>query len=108
LARLLYPLAALLCKLNMSNCWKIAWRDGSKSPSPNAGISEAAFAGALNIQLGGENNYQGKTQMRPLLGEPIQELTPQNIPQAINLMYLTTALMITLLISLRLVINNLI
>ena len=49
LARLLYPLAAWCCRLDGINCWKIAWRDGNKSQSPNAGISEAAFAGAFQV-----------------------------------------------------------
>lgn len=105
LARFLYPIAALLCKLNSLNCWKIAWRDGNKSPSPNAGISEAAFAGALQVQLGGENNYQGQTEMRPLLGDPIQSLTSEKIPQAINLMYFTTAVTVIFLVLLRLTVR---
>ncbi len=106
LAQLLYPFAALICRLNALDCWRIAWRDSRKSPSLNSGISEAAFAGALQVQLGGEDRYPGETQMRPLLGDPLQELTADKIPQAINLMYFTTALMAILLISIRLIISQ--
>ncbi len=102
LAQLCYPLAAWWCKLDAINCWKVSWRDGRKSPSPNAGISEAAFAGALQVQLGGESSYQGEIESRPLLGEPFQALTIENIPQSINMMYISTMVMVTLLISLRL------
>lgn len=47
---------------------RTAVRDGGKHPSPNSGISEAAFAGALGVQLGGRNVYQGQVEERPVLG----------------------------------------
>ncbi|MGH9898537.1 MAG: cobalamin biosynthesis protein, partial [Pyrinomonadaceae bacterium] len=38
----------------------ILWqRDGMLHASPNAGQSEAAMAGALNVRLGGVNYYDG-------------------------------------------------
>nr|WP_179519364.1 cobalamin biosynthesis protein [Nocardioides perillae] len=46
-----------------------AWRrDAAAHPSPNAGVVEAAFAGALGVALGGETPYPYGTQHRPLLG----------------------------------------
>jgi adenosylcobinamide-phosphate synthase len=44
-------------------------RDARKHPSINAGHPEAAFAGALNLRLGGPNSYQGRTEQRGLLGD---------------------------------------
>jgi adenosylcobinamide-phosphate synthase len=44
-------------------------RDGGKHPSPNAGRCEAAFAGSLAVQLGGQNVYHGRTEQRGLLGD---------------------------------------
>jgi adenosylcobinamide-phosphate synthase len=41
---------------------------GDRHPSPNAGRCEAAFAGALDVQLGGTNVYGGVAEDRPLLG----------------------------------------
>ncbi|MCE5312622.1 MAG: adenosylcobinamide-phosphate synthase CbiB [Nitrospiraceae bacterium] len=45
--------------LNSSNAFKIMQRDARKHPSPNSGISEAAMAGALGVQLGGPSRYSG-------------------------------------------------
>jgi adenosylcobinamide-phosphate synthase len=42
--------------------------DGHMHPSPNAGQSEAAMAGALRVRLGGTNYYQGKSSPKPVLG----------------------------------------
>lgn len=47
---------------------RTAVRDGRKHPSPNSGVSEAAFAGALGVRLGGRNSYQGRVDERPILG----------------------------------------
>jgi adenosylcobinamide-phosphate synthase len=44
-------------------------RDGASHPSPNAGRCEAAFAGALGVQLGGTNVYHGHAERRGTLGD---------------------------------------
>jgi len=41
---------------------------GARHPSPNAGRCEAAFAGALGVQLGGTNVYEGVAEDRPRIG----------------------------------------
>ena len=47
----------------------VARRDGRRHPSPNAGPVEAAFAGALGLRLGGENDYGGRVESRGPLGD---------------------------------------
>ncbi|MBT4095545.1 MAG: cobalamin biosynthesis protein, partial [Nitrospinaceae bacterium] len=66
---------------------RVSLRDGQKSPSPNAAISEAALAGALGVQLGGVNIYQGVAEERPRIGDPHREPAPGDIPRAVLWMY---------------------
>ena len=48
---------------------RVARRDGGAHPSPNAGLIEAAFAGALGLALGGPLAYEGRIEVRPSLGD---------------------------------------
>ena len=62
--------------------WYILHRDGGKHPSPNSGRPEAAMAGALGVQLGGRNYYDGVPQDRPSIGDGTRCLTTEHIAQA--------------------------
>jgi adenosylcobinamide-phosphate synthase len=55
LTGLIIVAVSFILRLNWRDSWKIMRRDGRNHPSPNSGISEAAAAGALNIQLGGKS-----------------------------------------------------
>ncbi|MGA8118043.1 MAG: cobalamin biosynthesis protein, partial [Actinocatenispora sp.] len=57
-------------------------RDGGKHPSPNAGQCEAAMAGALDIRVGGRNQYAGRVEDRPVLGTG-RDARAGDIPRAI-------------------------
>lgn len=59
--------------------WEVTRRDGRSHPSPNAGLMESAFAGALGVQLGGLNRYGDRTENRPYLGDgPLPSPTDVN------------------------------
>lgn len=63
----------LIASAAISNCRGVEAYDACRAgarlhPSPNAGFPEAAMAGALGIQLGGEAVYGGEVEHRPLLG----------------------------------------
>jgi adenosylcobinamide-phosphate synthase len=65
--------------------WWICRRDGIKDPSPNSGWSECAYAAVLGVQLGGTNWYRGVAKSKPLLGEPLNPITPAKIDRALQL-----------------------
>lgn len=58
----------LICIAGMGG-WRIMVRDARKHLSPNAGWSEAAMAGALNVQIGGGAAYDGEWIGRETLGD---------------------------------------
>jgi len=72
--------AARVCALLVAMCAPVvggsaaealrAWRrDAARHPSPNAGVVEAAFAGALGVRLGGPTQYAHQLEIRPALGD---------------------------------------
>ncbi len=77
---------------NMKRAWYILRRDGKKHPSPNSGHPEAAMAGALGVQLGGVNSYEGIPTERPVLGESVRVLDPFRIGEALRVMWTVFAL----------------
>lgn len=66
-----------------------ARRYGRDHPSPNSGVSEAAFAGALGLRLGGRNVYGGTVEDRPVLGDG-RSPRPGDIDRAARLLRATT------------------
>ncbi len=66
--------------------WRMAWRDGRKHASPNAGYPEAALAGALGVRLGGPSRYFGAVIEKPTLGEARQVLNSADIPRSLVLL----------------------
>jgi adenosylcobinamide-phosphate synthase len=63
----------------------IAHRYGPLTASPNAGMTEAAFAGALGVTLGGTNSYGGVSRPGPMLGKG-RAPAPDDVKRAVNLM----------------------
>lgn len=63
-----------------------AWRrDARRHPSPNAGVVEASFAGALGLQLGGVNTYYGnRREDRARMGGG-RAPVPSDIPRTTRL-----------------------
>ena len=91
-------LAAPLCGCSMENSWRILRRDRSRHASPNAGWPEAAAAGALGLQLGGDSYYFGRLFRKPVLGDPLVSAGPQHILQ-VNRLVLSASLFCLLFFS---------
>lgn len=64
--------------------WRMWRRDGGRHPSPNAGQVEAAFAGALDVRLGGTNSYDGEVESRARLGDG-RNPEPADLRRAVRL-----------------------
>ncbi|MFN3245895.1 MAG: adenosylcobinamide-phosphate synthase CbiB [Leptonema sp. (in: bacteria)] len=93
--------ASILLGYNHRNCYFIWKRDKKKHPSPNGGNPEAAFAGALEIQLGGVNYYFNKKEFRPFIGDKIQTLNPIHVVRSIHLFIVSSFLYIDFIFIVR-------
>jgi adenosylcobinamide-phosphate synthase len=79
--------AAWMTGLDGCNAWWIMRRDAHLHASPNAGWPEAAAAGALNLQLGGDAIYFGERVVKPTFGDGGQRITIAHYRQMIRLLY---------------------
>lgn len=103
-ARLAVPIitaAAALTGQQASAAWRIARRDGRKHMSPNAGIAEAAFAGALGIRLGGIMQRRGRPVTLPEIGDPVVTLARGQILAANRMMYAATGIAVAVFLAAR-------
>jgi adenosylcobinamide-phosphate synthase len=69
----------------------VARADRHRHPSPNAGVPEAAFAGALGVRLGGRNDYGSHVEDRPVLGGHGRAPQADDIARAARLSRAVTA-----------------
>ncbi|MEW6020207.1 MAG: adenosylcobinamide-phosphate synthase CbiB [Pseudomonadota bacterium] len=86
------PLAAL-------RVWK---RDAAGHASPNAGVCEAAFAGALGARLGGPASYGGVAGGGHVMGEGLRPPARTDISRAVRLMRAVTVLVMSAGVAARL------
>lgn len=103
-ARLTAPLIALAAAVlgqRPLQSLRILLRDGHKHESPNSGLSEAAMAGALGVQLGGVNFYQREPLEKPTIGELIVPLSARHIRQANTLMFVSAGWFLMLGLAVR-------
>ena len=94
-ARLSAPVVALAAQLlnrRGIEAFRTAVKEGRRHSSPNAGYSEAAFAGTLRVKLGGPNVYHGKLVDKPYIGGAFGDVTARHIPKACDLLELSAAL----------------
>lgn len=84
-------LACLFVKgTDAAQALRVGYRFHAAHESPNSAWSEAAFAGALHLKLGGPAIYAGRTVNHPWLGTGTPNATPADISVAIDLMFATT------------------
>ena len=92
-ARLSVPIIALAAQVLFRSgrrSLKTAIRQGRAHTSPNAGLPEAAFAGALGVRLGGPNTYGGIRIDKPFIGQGLADVQQVHITGACRLMVLSS------------------
>lgn len=99
--------SAALLRLDAGNALRMFKRDRGKHLSPNAGQTESAMAGALDVQLGGDAVYFGQLVRKSALGDPIRDITPDDIGKANRMLAVTSALDLVLALSCLLVLEGL-
>jgi len=74
---------ALLC-LAGGGGWLVMWRDARNHASPNAGWTEAAMAGVLEVRLAGPIAYDGAVADKPWIGSGRADLSAADIRRALE------------------------
>ncbi len=100
-ARLSVPVISLAAQIidgKGVRTFQTAITEGANHTSPNAGYSEAAFAGALGVRLGGPSYYQGRLVSKPFLGIPFNPINRNHIKKACDLMLLSALLWMVVLV----------
>ena len=92
IAALLWIMAAGLCREDRKGAWRIWRRDRYKHESPNSAQTESACAGSLQVALAGDASYFGKLKRKPVIGDPVREITPDDIRRANRMMTVTSIL----------------
>ena len=80
-----------------SRAFKTAVNEGANHSSTNAGYPEAAFAGTLNVKLGGPTKYFGRLIPKPYIGIRFGSTNTNHIKKACDLMILSSLLWVCIL-----------
>ncbi|HTV56044.1 MAG TPA: adenosylcobinamide-phosphate synthase CbiB [Terriglobia bacterium] len=107
LTAIMVAASASILRLPWKDALRIVRRDARSQPSPNSGYPEAAYAGALQIRLGGTNLYGGRIVRKGYLGDPIRKLEPKLFPEARRVLYTTSVLMLVASLGLDILIRRL-
>ena len=67
--------------------WRIYQRDRKKHASPNSAQTESVCAGALGIRLAGDASYFGEMVRKPYIGDPLREVSYEDIKRVNRLLY---------------------
>jgi adenosylcobinamide-phosphate synthase len=88
--------ASMILRQSWRRSAAVLIRDGRNHPSPNAGLPEAALAGALGLKFGGPASYGGIKHAKPQIGDDLNEVSPKAVRSSILIMLLSTFMMVAL------------
>lgn len=101
LSWLLLTLAAVLCREDAGRALRTGWRDRRNHSSPNCAWPEGTVAGALGIRLGGPNDYFGQRVEKPWIGDALRDVSNDDIPRTLRLMWVASTLALLLFALIR-------
>ncbi|MBI5233843.1 MAG: cobalamin biosynthesis protein, partial [Deltaproteobacteria bacterium] len=81
--------SSFMLGLDWKNSLRVLKRDSRLHPSPNAGLPEAAAAGALKVRLGGPMSYRGALSPKPFIGDNVKQMDEGMVDSAIKIMHAT-------------------
>lgn len=96
---LMLIVAAWLLGLNGRRGLAVFRRDRLQHASPNSGHPEAAVAGILGVQLGGDSRYFGNIVSKPTIGDADRAIEPADIVVVNRLLFTTSGLMILVFLA---------
>jgi adenosylcobinamide-phosphate synthase len=80
---------AFLTKFDGKSSFMIMIRDRKKTKGPNAGYPKGAFAGALQVSLGGPSESYGKLVENPMIGDGNKDIIKNDVMDGVRLMVVT-------------------
>lgn len=104
LSALLMIIASYCIRLDGTQAYRIWRRDSRNHASPNSAQTEAACAGALNVQLAGDAFYFGKLYKKPFIGDKKRDIEQADIKRTNQLLYMTAVLMMLVAMILRIMV----
>lgn len=105
LSALLMLAAGGLLRLDVRSGWRIFRRDRYNHASPNSAQTESVCAGLLGLRLAGDAWYHGCLHHKPYIGDDTRPVTPEDIPLAGRLLYVTAFLALLLWVGIRLLLG---
>lgn len=107
-ARISYAIicaAAAISGQNASGAVKAGGQE-MKSFTAVSDIPEAAFAGALDVRLGGLNVYQGRAEQKKILGVVDRTVGPECIERSVTLMIVAAWITLACCVAIRFILNQ--
>ncbi len=99
LSVLIITFATFLLYGDWKSSFKTAVTEGRNHASPNAGFSEAAFAGSLQVKLGGPNYYGDKLVVKPYIGKSFGAVSMDHVRRACDLMIYSSWVTLVVMMS---------
>lgn len=102
LSALLMLVSGFIMRLDVKNGFRIFKRDRYKHASPNSAQTESVTAGLLGVRLAGDAKYHGVLHKKDYIGDPMRDISIDDIPLVCRLLYVTALLSLLLFGGLRL------